>query len=193
MHYFRTSMNTIQQAVDSIVEEEFETLLKMSLATLERKGKMIVSGLGKNVAICEKFVGTLHSVGLSAAFMHTNSAVHGDLGMVRQEDLVIVLTKSGETTESVYLVELLKQKKCDVFLLSFSRESTLYKKMPHHLIIDLEHEGDLWNILPNHSTTLNLMVLQELAMTLVEKMDIPLDVLKENHPGGAIGEKLLQE
>ncbi len=192
MHYFQSSMETLHEAISSIKEEEFFQLLECSLATLERKGKIIVSGLGKNVAICEKFVGTLHSVGISAAFMHSNSAVHGDLGIVKPEDLVIILTKSGETAESVYLVDLLEGKKCDIFLLSFSRNSTLYVKIPHHLIIDLAHEGDQWNILPNHSTTLNLIVLQELAMNLVEKLEIPLDVLKENHPGGAIGAKLMK-
>lgn len=193
MNYFGSSMDTLNKAVSSIQEEEFADLLRLSLGTLEKKGKIIVSGLGKNVAICEKFVGTLHSVGINAAFMHSNSAVHGDLGMVKGEDLVIILTKSGQTTESVYLVELLKQKKCAVFLLSFSRESILYEKIPHRLIIDLVHEGDLWNILPNHSTTLNLIVLQELAMHLVETLEISIDVLKENHPGGAIGEKLWEK
>ncbi len=190
MNYFQSSMDILSHALSSIQEEEFSHLLALSLSTIQGKGKIMVSGLGKNVAICEKFVGTLHSLGISSAFMHTNSAVHGDLGMVKQEDLVIILSKSGETTESVYLADLLAQKKCDIFLLSFSRQSTLYEKIPHHLVIDLEHEGDQWNILPNHSTTLNLIVLQELAMRLLEKLDIPLDVLKENHPGGAIGARL---
>lgn len=190
MNYFKSSMDVIQRAVSSIQEEEFTGLEQSCLRTLRQGGKIVVTGLGKNVPICEKFVGTMHSMGISAAFMHTNSAVHGDLGMVKPEDLVIVLTKSGETIESLYLVELLEKRHCENWLLSFSRQSTLYEKMEHHLIIHLEHEGDLWNTLPNHSTTLNLIVLQELAMNLVKELNIPLDVLKDNHPGGAIGAKL---
>lgn len=190
---FEQTMKLITQAVDSILEEEFFALESAAMNTLAQGGKIIVSGLGKNVPICEKFVGTLHSCGISAAFMHTNSAVHGDLGMVKQEDLVIVLSKSGETIESIYLVDLLQKKKCSIWLLTFSGESTLASKVEDALVIDLAHEGDLWNVLPNHSTTLNLMVLQELAMSLIAKQGVPLDVLRENHPGGAIGSQLREE
>lgn len=193
MKPFAKSMEIIGAAVDSISEEEFFALESACFQTLKQGGKIIVSGLGKNVAICEKVVGTLHSCGLNAAFMHSNSAVHGDLGMVKSQDLVIVLTKSGETMESLYLVDLLEKKGCEIWLLSFSRQSTLAEKVSHSLVIDLSHEGDLWNVLPNHSTTLNLMVLQELAMSLIANLEVSLDVLRENHPGGAIGVQLQEE
>ncbi len=190
MRHFEQTAKMITSAINSIKEEEFIALKTASLQTISSGGKIIVSGLGKNVPICDKFVGTLTSMGIPSAFMHTNSAVHGDLGLVRKEDLVIVLTKSGETLESVYLVELLEKRKCNIWLLSFNQNSTLYKKVDNRLIITLEHEGDQWNTLPNHSTTLNLIVLQELAMTLIEDLKIPLDVLRQNHPGGAIGDQL---
>lgn len=190
MMYFEETTRILTEALQSVREEEFSALEKACINTLEGGGKIILSGLGKNVPICDKFVGTLTSMGLSASFMHTNSAVHGDLGQVKSNDLVIVLTKSGETLESVYLVDLLLKRECDLWLLSFSRESRLYEKIPQRVILSLEQEGDLWNVLPNHSTTLNLIVLQELAMNLIKKMEIPLDVLKANHPGGAIGIQL---
>ncbi len=174
----------------SIRESEFSALLQACHDTLNAGGKLIVSGLGKNVPICEKFVGTMNSLGIPAAFMHTNSAVHGDLGVVRNGDLVIVLTKSGETSESVHLAHLLKLRECELWLLSFSRESTLYGAIPNRLIVELEHEGDEWNILPNNSTLLNLIVLQELAMQIAKAQNIPLDALRQNHPGGAIGAQL---
>ncbi len=98
MEHFERTLRIICKAVRSIREDEFEALLKACLDTLNAGGKLIVSGLGKNVPICEKFVGTMNSLGIPAAFMHTNSAVHGDLGVVRGGDLVIVLTKSGETS-----------------------------------------------------------------------------------------------
>jgi arabinose-5-phosphate isomerase len=90
--------------------------------------------------------------------MHTNSAIHGDLGIVREIDLVIILTKSGETSESVHLAKLLKKRGCKLWLLSFSRGSTLYRGIPNCLIVELEHERDKWNVLPNNSTVLNLVV-----------------------------------
>lgn len=193
MKYFERTLKIICDAIHSIHEDEFESLKQDCMDTLNAGNKIIASGLGKNVPICEKFVGTLNSLGVPAAFMHTNTAVHGDLGMVRDGDLVIILTKSGETSESVHLVELLKKRRCKMWLLSFSRESKLYQEIPNRLIIDLEHEGDAWNILPNNSTVLNLMVLQELAMVIADERQIPLDDLRQNHPGGAIGEKLRSE
>jgi arabinose-5-phosphate isomerase len=110
--------------------------------------------------------------------------------MVRDGDLVIILTKSGETSESIHLVSLLKKRNCKIWLLSFCRKSTLYHEIPNSLIIELEHEGDEWNILPNNSTVLNLIVLQELAMQIIKEQKVDIDALRQNHPGGAIGVKL---
>lgn len=187
MEHFETTLKIISNSVRSIREEEFNALKKDCEETLNAGGKIIATGLGKNVPICEKFVGSLNSLGIPAAFMHTNSAIHGDLGIVHEKDIVIVLTKSGETSESVYLVNLLEKRECKIWLLSFSRDSILYHKLPTHLIIELEHEGDQWNILPNNSTVLNLIVLQELAMQIVKEQNISIDSLRQNHPGGAIG------
>ncbi len=190
MEHFERTLAIINAAVRSIREDEFAALLRACRDTLDAGGKLVASGLGKNVPICEKFVGTMNSLGIPAAFMHTNSAVHGDLGIVRDGDLVIILTKSGETAESVHLTHLLQQRKCVLWLLSFSRESTLHGMIPNRLIVELEHEGDEWNILPNNSTLLNLLVLQELAMRIAKERRVPLDALRQNHPGGAIGVQL---
>lgn len=188
--YFRNVMDTLQHSVESMDVEVFEQLVAECQKVIESGGKVIVSGLGKNVPVCDKFVGTMNSLGLPACFMNTNSATHGDLGMVKQGDLVIMLTKSGETVESVYLTSLLKKRDVDLWLLSFQKDSTLTREIPKHLILDLEHEGDSWNIVPNNSTTVNLIVLQGLAITLAERMGIVLCQFKENHPGGAIGKQL---
>lgn len=190
MEHFEETLSIICEAVRSIHTDEFDKLKEECIRTLDANNKIIASGLGKNVPICEKFVGSLTSLGMSAAFMHTNSAVHGDLGLVRDGDLVIVLTKSGETSESIYLVKLLQKRNCKIWLLSFSRESTLYNEVPNRLIIELRHEGDPWNILPNHSTVLNLIVLQELAMQIAQERSVSLEALWLNHPGGNIGEIL---
>ena len=133
------------------------------------------------------------SLGLDANFMHTNTAVHGDLGMVKPGDLVIVLTKSGNTSESIYLIEMLKLRDVEIILISFGEESKCEKLVGKEncIFIPLEHEGDLWNIVPNNSTTLNLIVLQGLALSLAERLNLQLETdFKPNHPGGAIGEVL---
>lgn len=188
--YFKNILDTIEKSVQSMDEAVFAQLLDECKKTIERGNKVIVSGLGKNVPVCDKFVGTMNSLGLPAAFMNTNTAVHGDLGLVHDGDLVIVLTKSGETVESVYLTKLLKERNADLWLLSFNRNSTLTREIPKHLILDLDHEGDAWDIVPNNSTTVNLIVLQGLALCLAERMGVTLHDFKRNHPGGAIGEQL---
>ena len=191
--YFNGVLETIQHAVESLDGDMFEQLVNECRQVIESRHKVIVSGLGKNVPVCDKFVGTMNSLGLPACFMNTNSAVHGDLGLVKPGDLVIVLTKSGETVESVYLTSLLKKRNADIWLLTFRRESTLTREIPKHIILDLEHEGDPWDIMPNNSTTVNLIILQGVAITLAERMGVELSDFKENHPGGYIGEQLKDE
>lgn len=194
-NFFCDDLMLIKNALNSIESDEMEKLISDCERTLRSGHKIIASGLGKNVPICDKFVGTMLSLGLNANFLHTNTAVHGDIGMVKSGDLVIILTKSGETVESVYLESLLEQRECvTIWLLSFNEHSILADKMKNKLIIQLEHEGDLWNIVPNHSTTINLIVLQKVAMELSKRLKLDLDMdFKPNHPGGAIGEKLNYE
>ncbi|MCR4842932.1 MAG: SIS domain-containing protein [Eubacterium sp.] len=169
-----------------------EGLISDCERTLREGHKIIATGLGKNVPICEKFVGTMSSMGMDATFLHTNSAVHGDMGCVKSGDLVIILTKSGRTAESVYLTELLKKREnVTLWLLSFYEHSVLADSMENKLIVSLENEGDLWDIVPNNSTTLNLIILQQVAIELSKRFELELEKdFKPNHPGGAIGDAL---
>ena len=191
-NYFSKNMGYISEALKSIDNAAFEHLLSDCEATVKGGHKIIVSGLGKNVPIGEKFVGTMLSLGLDAGFLHTNSAVHGDMGMIRPGDLVIILTKSGETEESVYLTELLKQREgVNLWLLSMREHSRLADVIEKKIIVRLEHEGDMWNVMPNNSTTVNLLILQEVAIELSKRLNLTLDGnFKPNHPGGAIGAAL---
>ena len=105
---------------------------------------------------------------------------------------MIVLTKSGETAESIYLTGLLKKRKCLLWLLTFEENSTLVQEIgkENSIILELEHEGDQWNIVPNNSTTVNLIVLQGVAMEIVRRRGVTLADFKKNHPGGHIGVQL---
>lgn len=193
--YFDENSRIIGDALDSISEHVLEKLIDACEITLRSGHKIIASGLGKNVPICDKFVGTMLSLGLSAGFLHTNSAVHGDMGIVRAGDLVILLTKSGSTEETVYLYQLLKKREGIIlWLISFEETSLLADEMDNKLIIHMEHEGDMWNIVPNNSTTLNLIVLQTVAIELSKRFELELEKdFKPNHPGGAIGAQLRHE
>ena len=190
--YFDDILKSIEASVNSMDFGRFNELADCCMKTIEDGHKVIVSGLGKNVPVCEKFVGTMNSLGQPAAFMNTNSAVHGDIGMVAEGDLVIILTKSGETVESVYLERLLENRNCGIWLLTFEQNSTLFGRLgsQHCLVLHLDDEGDQWNIVPNNSTTVNLIVLQGLAMEIVKRRGVTLYDFKKNHPSGHIGEQL---
>lgn len=188
--YFEKQLDEIDYSLHSLDSHVFDKLVDEAVSVLREGHKIVVSGLGKNVPICEKFVGTMISMGLEAYFLHTNSAIHGDMGLVKEGDMVILLTKSGETAESIYLARLLKERQVNQWLLTFERKSTLTREIQNCIVMDLRHEGDLWNVMPNNSTTMNLILLQGLAMQIAKIMNIDIHQFKRNHPGGHIGEVL---
>lgn len=193
IRYFEKQLEELDHSIHSIDEDKFRQMVRTAVETLDSGKKIIVSGLGKNVPICEKFVGSMVSMGLEAYFLHTNSAVHGDMGLVKEGDMVILLTKSGETSESIYLARLLRERKIRMWLLTFRKESTLTKEIEDSIVLELGHEGDMWDIMPNNSTTMNLIVLQGLAMMIAKEKGIEIGEFRRNHPGGAIGAQLREE
>ena len=190
IRYFEKQLEELDCSIHSLDENVFKKWVDEAVKTLQKGHKIIASGLGKNVPICEKFVGSMVSMGLEACFLHTNSAVHGDMGIVKDGDMVILLSKSGETEESVYLAELLKQRAVNIWLLTFEKEGTLAKEIDNVIVLNLRHEGDLWNVMPNNSTTITLIMLQGLAMMTASRMNLNIEQFKRNHPGGQIGKKL---
>lgn len=191
--YFKEMFDVIEASVESMDEKVYEELLAECEKTIRNGGKLIASGLGKNVPICEKFVGTLNSLGVDARFLHTNTAVHGDLGMVGEGDLVILLSKGGNTVETVQLAQYLKERGTNTWLFTFSHNAKSGEYVDKQLILDLKNEGDDWDIVPNNSTTVNLIVLQSVAIELGRKLGITLNDFKKNHPGGGIGARLRGE
>lgn len=193
INYFNNILDTVRASVNSLDEREFEKLVDRCVRCIQNGGKIVASGLGKNVPICEKFVGTMNSLGLDARFLHTNTAVHGDLGMVTSKDIVLLLSKSGNTVESVMLADYLNERGTETWLLSFNQDCQLATVLDNQLILNLENEGDPWDIVPNNSTTIYLILLQGLAMQICDSMGITLTDFKINHPGGGIGAKLRGE
>lgn len=191
--YFEKQLKEIEYSIHSIDEKQFERMVSEAAKTIDEGHKIIVSGLGKNVPICEKFVGSMLSLGMDAYFLHTNSAVHGDMGVAKDGDMVIILTKSGETQESIFLAGLLKERSVNLWLITFEHESRLAKEIHNSIILELIHEGDLWNIMPNNSTTVNLIVLQGLVMMIAKKRGLTVEDFKRNHPGGKIGQLLFSK
>ncbi len=190
IEYYKEVLETITDSVESIPEDTYKQLVDECVETLKNGGKIIASGLGKNVPICEKFVGTLNSLGIDARFLHTNTAVHGDLGMVGKKDLVILLTKGGNTSETVDLGVHLNERGTNTWLMSFYGDGKASKVVEKKLIMHLINEGDEWDIVPNNSTTVYLIVLQGIAIEIGKRLGVTLDDFRVNHPGGGIGARL---
>jgi Predicted sugar phosphate isomerase involved in capsule formation len=188
--YFEENFEIVRKSLKSVDNDTFDRLCDDCVGALRNERKIIVTGLGKNVPICEKFAGMMWSLGLNAAFMHTNTAMHGDLGMIQEKDVVIVLSKSGETVESVYLMEHLRNRDITDWTITFNSQSSLARAASNSLSLALEKEGDPWNIVPNNSTTAYLILLQTLVLNICDKMDVKLADFKKNHPGGHIGKVL---
>lgn len=188
--YYEEVIEVIKDSIASISVKKYEQLLNECVETLKIGGKIIASGLGKNVPICEKFVGTLNSLGIDARFLHTNSAIHGDLGLVNRQDIVLLLSKGGSTYETVALAGYLKARETNTWLISFEEKCKAAEFVDKQLTMKLVHEGDEWNIVPNNSTTVYLILLQGIAIEVGKRMGVVLDDFKRNHPGGGIGAKL---
>ena len=188
--YYKNVMDVINDSVASIPQEKYEQLISESVNVLNNGGKIIASGLGKNVPICEKFVGTLNSLGIDARFLHTNTAVHGDLGMAGEDDMVLLLSKGGNTYETVALAEQLRTRKTNTWLMTFTEKCKSAEIVEKNFVMRLKDEGDEWNIVPNNSTTVYLIVLQGIAIEIGRRLGITLDDFKVNHPGGGIGARL---
>ena len=188
--YYKDVMNTIEDSLESIPEDIYEQIISESVETLKNGGKIIASGLGKNVPICEKFVGTINSLGIDARFLHTNTAVHGDLGMVGKNDIVYLLSKGGNTLETVALAGHLRDRGTNTWLMTFTENCKCKEYVDKKLLMHLINEGDEWDIVPNNSTTVYLIVLQGIAIEISKRMGVTLDDFRINHPGGGIGAKL---
>lgn len=191
--YYDNVLSVIGNSINSIDEKMYEKLINQCVEVILNGGKVIASGLGKNVPICEKFVGTMNSMGLDARFLHTNTAIHGDLGIVGRKDIVLILSKGGNTVETVMLTQYLKDRKTDIWLLTFGKHSKSTEIIENKLIIELENEGDEWNIMPNNSTSVYLILLQGIAIEIGKRIGVTLDDFRVNHPGGGIGAKLRGE
>jgi arabinose-5-phosphate isomerase len=158
---------------------------------LERRGRVVVSGMGKSGHIARKIASTLASTGTPAFFVHPAEASHGDLGMVLREDVFIALSNSGESAEMLAIVPLLKRQGAKLIALTGSADSSLALEADVHLYASAEKEACPLNLAPTASTTAALALGDALAVALMHAKGFTRDEFARSHPGGALGRKLL--
>jgi len=160
-------------------------------AILKSKGKLIISGMGKSGIIGKKIAATMASTGTPSFFLHPGEAYHGDLGMIESEDILLLISNSGETDEVLKLIPFLKAQKNIIIAMSGKLHSTLAKNAHYHLNVAVEKEACPLQLAPTSSTTATLVMGDALAVVLMEKRNFKDKDFAQFHPGGSLGRRLL--
>ncbi|OEK08915.1 D-arabinose 5-phosphate isomerase [Flavivirga aquatica] len=154
------------------------------------KGRVIITGIGKSAIIANKIVATLNSTGTPSVFMHAADAIHGDLGLILKDDVVICISKSGNTPEIKVLVPLIKSAKNTMIAITGNKDSFLGQHANYILNAFVEKEACPNNLAPTTSTTAQLVIGDALAVCLLELRGFSSNDFAKYHPGGALGKKL---
>ncbi len=154
------------------------------------KGRVIITGIGKSAIIANKIVATLNSTGTPAIFMHAADAIHGDLGLILKNDVVIFISKSGNTPEIKVLVPFIKSAKNKMIAITGNKDSFLGQQVDYVLNAYVEKEACPNNLAPTTSTTAQLVLGDALAVCLLELQGFSSKDFAKYHPGGALGKKL---
>lgn len=173
--------------LSSLITDDFADATQL---IYNSKGRVIITGIGKSAIIANKIVATLNSTGTPAIFMHAADAIHGDLGLILEDDVVICISKSGNTPEIKVLVPLIKSAKNKMIAITGNTESFLGLHADFVLNAYVEKEACPNNLAPTTSTTAQLVIGDALAVCLLELRGFSSNDFAKYHPGGALGKKL---
>ena len=171
----------------SLLTDDFEKVVELIYSS---KGNVIVSGIGKSANIAQKIVATLNSTGTTAVFMHAADAIHGDLGIIRDDDVVVIVSKSGETPEIKVLTPLIKIRKNKLVAIVGNRQSYLANQADFVLDTTVPREACPNNLAPTSSTTAQLVMGDAIAVALLKMRGFTSEDFAKFHPGGALGKRL---
>ncbi len=177
-------------ALQDTLDHLDETIVSVTRLIIRSEGRLVVTGIGKSAIIAQKIVATMNSTGTPALYMHAADAIHGDLGMIGAADVVLLLSKSGETPEIRVLVPLLRRMGNSLIAMTAQPTSYLASNCDHHLYTKVEQEADPHNLAPTSSTTSQIALGDALAMCLLAARGFTPDRFAELHPGGSLGKKL---
>jgi arabinose-5-phosphate isomerase len=179
--------DSIAKLVDYLTNDFSQSVEKI----YECKGRVVITGIGKSAIIAQKIVATLNSTGTPSMFLHASEAVHGDLGMLLKDDIVICISKSGNSPEIKVLVPLLKRFGNTLIGMTADLNSFLGKESHHVLHAHVDSEACPNNLAPTNSTTAQLVLGDALAVCLMEMRNFKSEDFAIYHPGGALGKRLL--
>lgn len=181
---------TEASAIEQLLKQLNPDFAHLTKEILNLKGRVIITGVGKSAIIAQKIVATFNSTGTPAIFMHAADAIHGDLGIIQKDDLVLCLSKSGNTSEIKVLIPLLKQGNNKLACFVGDTQSFLAKQADFVIDASVETEACPHNLAPTTSTTAQLVLGDALAICLLECRSFTKEDFAKYHPGGALGKKL---
>lgn len=178
--------NAIAELIHNI-NTEFERAVSVIFSS---KGRLVLSGIGKSAIIAQKIAASLNSTGTPALFMHAADAIHGDIGMVQQDDIVIIISKSGDSPEIKVLVPLIRNFENTLIAICGNMESYLAKCADIVLNTTVKEEASTDNLAPTNSTTAQMVMGDAICVCLMKLRGFGSEEFAKFHPGGAIGKKL---
>lgn len=170
-----------------LVDHHFEQVVR---AILQLKGRVVISGVGKSAIVAQKIVATLNSTGTPSLFMHAADAIHGDLGMIQPQDLVILISKSGESQEIKTLVPLIKRQQNILVAMVGNTTSFLAKHAEYIINTTISQEACPNDLAPTSSTTAQMVMGDAIAVALMELRGFDKEAFAQYHPGGNLGKRL---
>ncbi len=179
-------LNAIQD-LKSQMNDDFANAIKL---IIKSEGRVIVTGIGKSANIASKIVATFNSTGTPSIFMHAADAIHGDLGIIQKDDVIICISNSGSTPEIKVLVPLIKLRGNKLIAFTGNLKSILAEKADFVINTSVHKEACPNNLVPTSSTTVQLVMGDALAIALVECRGFTIEDFAKYHPGGAIGKKI---
>ena len=181
------------EAVANLNESINSEFVKAVDVIYNSMGRVVFTGMGKSGLIARKIVATLNSTGTPAIYLHPTDALHGDLGMVRKEDVVVLISKSGSTEEILNLLSMLKRLKVTLIAMTENKESKLGTQCDIFLNIAVKEEACPYDLAPTASTTATLAMGDALSITLLQRKGFTAKDFAYLHPGGSLGKRLSLE
>lgn len=178
------------EAIADLQDSINDDFVKAVETIYSSNGRVVLTGMGKSGLIARKIVATLNSTGTAAIYLHPTDALHGDLGMVRSEDVVILISKSGNTEEISNLLPMLKRMNVKLISMCGNRESKLAQECDIFLNIAVKEEACPYDLAPTASTTATLVLGDALAVSLLKKRNFTPKDFAFLHPGGSLGKRL---
>ncbi len=179
------------KAIEALVGRIGEDFVQAVELIYKCSGRVVVTGMGKSGIIGKKIASTLASVGTPALFLHPADGIHGDLGMVTKDDVIICLSNSGETEELLKLLPVIKRFNIKLIAITGNTKSTLARSGDVVLDVSVDEEACPWDIVPTASTTATLAMGDALAIALLDKKGFSKEDFAIFHPGGSLGKSLL--